>query len=130
MKIEDKDDPHLVELCDKLIKFFPNERDRMSLFATILGASDNVSGFILESYKGDVTKVSPSCAYGLLHTYQVLNICASILQDKIAPEDIVICGFFPSDPDTAWKSREDFEERLILLVKTLYEHYKTGGKIT
>lgn len=130
MKIEKEDDPNLKELSDKIIKFFPDERDRMSLFATILGAADNVSRFVLETYNDKVSKLPTKCVYGLMHTYQILMICAKILQDKVAPEDVAIGGFFPSNPDTAWKSEEDFEERLILLVKTFYEHYKSEGKIT
>ena len=130
MEIQKEEADDLQELTDKIIAFFPNEKDRMSLFATILGAADNVSRFVIDTYKDEVFKLPPKCLYGLMHTGQVLITCAAILQDKVNPGDVGIGGYFPSNPDTAWKSAEDFEERMIILVKLFYDHYKSEGKIT
>jgi hypothetical protein len=129
MEIQDKDSPDIVAMKEKILKFFPKPEHFMGLFATILGAADQVSRYILEKERDNYLDLPVHCKYGLLHVFQVLNVISKILRDEIPEgEGFRLGGYFPTDAG-AWQSDEDFEERLILFVKLFYEDLKKNVKL-
>jgi hypothetical protein len=128
MELGEEENSETVVLLKKFRKSLPDEECFLSLFATLLGAADNISQYILEQERGNYLNLPVKCKYGLLQVYQILNVTSAILRDEVKPDEIKVAGYFPTG-DGAWKSEVDFEKRLILMVKLFYKNYKDLGKI-
>lgn len=128
MEIEKEQRNELRVLNRKIRSVITNEDNFMSIFSTLLGASDNIAQYVLEKEKGNYTKIPYQCAYGLLQMHQIMTLISGILRDKVTEKDFEVSGYFPSDAE-AWKSEKDFEKRFILMVKLFYKHFKEKGKI-
>lgn len=127
MELEKEEDAKTKELVRKLQKFISID-DLWSLFNTLLGAAENVARHVLSTEKRNHRNLSNQTKYGLLHLHSILTLFQKILRDEINYEEFKIGGHFPKDDD-AWQSEDDFEKRLILLVKLYYKHFETEGKI-
>ncbi len=128
MKISKKEDESILQFQRKIKEFFKNENDFMSVFSTLLGASDNICKYIIENEKWNYNNLPYQCRYGMVQIYQMLNLMSKILRDEITQESFNIGGYFPATNE-AWKSESDFEKRFILIIKLFHKQLKEEGKL-
>jgi hypothetical protein len=122
MKLKEKDPEEFVQMGKKISDAVGID-GLTSMIVTLLGVSNNICKFLFE--ERGITNLSHEIKYSLLQCSHILVAVSAILNSK---EKVSIGGYFPIDED-AWKSEEDFEKRLIILVKLIYEYLKKEGKI-
>lgn len=129
MELAQKEDSQIIEMFNKIRRYFKDEEALMSVFSTLLGAADNVSQYVLQKEAHNYNSLPPSCKYGLLQIYQMLCLISSIVRDEIEEgETAKVGGYFPTG-EGAWKSETDFEKRFILMIKLFYKDLQKQGKI-
>jgi hypothetical protein len=127
MKIKKKESAEIVAFQKKIRDFFGDDLELMDFIGTLLGAADNISQYILEK-EVPYNELPSRCKYGMLHLFQILNLVSGILGGRIKRGETKIGGYFPAGKG-AWKSEEDFEARLVLLVKMFHADLTAKGKI-
>jgi hypothetical protein len=128
MKIEKKRSRENTEFHNKIRNAIPDDGDFMSIFITLLGASEIISQRVLESEAGKYLEMPTSLKYAMLQYHQILSLVASIIRNDTPASEIEIGGHFPTG-DGAWQSETDFEKRFILFIKLFHKHLKKTGKI-
>lgn len=128
MKISDKDDNFAADCKQKIAKIFTHT-ECVSMAITLLGACDIMGRDLIgECEVKKFIKCSKKTQYGLLQTAQWYKILGQIIRDEVKERDELKLGYLPFG-ESSWKTDEDLEARMILLIKSLYNQYKEEGKI-
>ena len=122
MELTEKQDDVIIAYNKKLLDIVGVEVYQ-GMFNTVLGSADNIFKYIV--MQKDIANLPVDVRYSMLQIAQIMLALKGVLTG----EEVKVGGFFPTDEDTAWKSEQDFEKRLILLVKLLHKNLKEEGKL-
>lgn len=122
MKIKPKDSEKDQAISARL-RARLGEQNLMDMFTTLLGVADQIGRYIIETRQAGNSPFQ--VRYSLIQLYSMLAACSKALNTE---EPIKVGGYFPTGGES-WKSEEDFEKRLILLIKLYNEQLKKEGKL-
>lgn len=114
------------EIRKKLGDFIPDHEDRLSLIVSVTGIMKLLSDHIVTT--ADPKKLDPKTGYGMMMAFHYLQMMQLIANGSLDGGDKVEFGHMPSD-ELAWKSDDDFNKRLLLVVKHMYEDFVKKGKV-
>jgi hypothetical protein len=123
MKITDEDDPIMIPIQKKIDQYFSVE-EKNGLLNSLLGMSKLLSEFLMKEYHP--LNLPRDVSYAIVQVYGYLKSFSAIIHDKIEGEKIV--AYMPTG-EGSWQSEEDFDARLLFVVKAYYAMFKQEGKI-
>lgn len=125
MKLSDKDDPFAVQCSGRIQKFFTYEQT-ISMMMTLLGSCDLMAKELTD--QANILPDEPRVRYAILQFIQIYKVLGTVVRSEVGFEDRPKTMHFPIGED-CWKTDEDFNKRLTLLVKLMYDDLKEKGKI-
>ncbi len=129
MKLSDTERAFEKECTAKIRAIFSHD-ECIDMATTLLGASDLMAKFLTKDQNIEVFKRLPKSAqYGILQFVQWYQIFSGVIQGEIKSRGDVKMAYLPVCPE-AWKTDKDFDKRILILVKAIYERLKEEGKIS
>lgn len=127
MKLSSNPDKMSRDASNKLSKYFDYD-ELSSLVWSLLGCSDLMGRYLIQMFAKNKNEVPKGTVYGMLMFIQYLKTLSEIASDRIPEGEILKFLHMPTEED-AWKTDEDFEKRITIFVKQLYQDYSAQGKI-
>jgi hypothetical protein len=120
MEISDTDSEFEVECTKKLMKIFSHQ-ESLDIATTLLGAADHMAKHMTKGENvEEFLRLPTSVQYGILQFVQWYKTIGGIIRNEITCKQDLKLGYLRCG-GISWKTDEDFQQRIDLLVKSIYE---------